>query len=179
LVRIWARGGGALLTAAAAGLLAWLLLSALLPTPATTPRPGPVLESVTPAQLTAMGLRLDPTLQPVQLPDWVSGLGLRLPTGIKLSDDANATVRRASGGVRAVTEQALAYATVINRNGRYRGPVIARRLVWALVGTRAAAGSVGGLVQVLWLVDARQGQQLVELTVLPAAPPGLGGGSGP
>jgi hypothetical protein len=178
-VRIWARGGGALLTAAAGGMLAWSLLSVLLPTPATTPRPGAALETVTPAQLAAMGVRLDPTLQPVQLPDWMSGLGVRLPSGIKLGEDAESAVRRSSGGVRAVTERVLAYATVSNWNARLRGPTIFRRLVWALVGTRAAAGSVGGLVQVLWLVDARSGHQLAELTVLAPTPIGLGSGAGP
>jgi hypothetical protein len=138
-----------------------------------------VLETVTPAQLAAMSVRLDPALQPVQLPDWMSGFGVRLPSGIKLGDDAESAVRRSSGGVRSVTERALAYATVSNRNARLRGPTIVKRLVWALVGTRAAAGSVGGLVQVLWLVDARSGHELVELTVLAAAPMGLGSGGGP
>jgi hypothetical protein len=178
-VRIWARGGGALLTAAAAGLLAWTLLSVLLPTPATAPRPGPVLETVTPAQLAAMNVRLDATLQPVQLPDWLNGLGVQLPSGIEIADEAEAVVRRDSTGVRSVAERVLAYATVTGRNARPRGPTIVRRLVWALVGTRAAAGSVGGLVQVLWLVDARIGSQLAEITVLPPAPPGLSSGAGP
>jgi len=77
-------------------------------------------------------------------------------------------------------ERVLAYATLSSRNARLRGPTIVRRLVWALVGTRAAAGSVGGLVQALWLVDARSGHQLTELTVLAPAPSGLAlGGSGP
>ena len=178
-MRIWARGGGALLSAAATGLLAWFLLSALLPAPATAPRPGPVLETVTPAQLAAMSVRLDATLQPVQLPDWLNGLGVQLPTGIEVANEAEATVRRDSGGVRSVTERVLAYATVTGKNARPRGPTIVRRLVWALVGTRAAAGSVGGLVQVLWLVDARIGTQLAEITVLPPAPPGLPSGPGP
>jgi hypothetical protein len=177
-VRIWARGGGALLTAAAAGLLAWTLLSVLLPTPAKAPRPGPVLETVTPAQLAAMSVRLDPTLQPVQLPGWLSGVGVRLPAGIKAADDAEGAIRRDSGGVRSVAERVLAYATVSGRNARSRGPTIVHRLVWALVGTRAAAGSVGGLVPVLWLVDARIGTQLAEITVLPAAPAGLPSGGG-
>ena len=178
-MRIWARGGGALLAAGAAGVLSWSLLSVLLPVPSTTPRPGAVLESVTPAQLAAMGVRLDPALQPVQLPDWLSGLGVRLPTGIKLAGDAETAVRRSSGGVRAVTERVLAFATVSSRNARTRGPTIVRRLVWTLVGTRAAAGSVGGLVPVLWLVDAHTGRQLAELTVLAPAPAGLGSGAGP
>ena len=178
-MRIWARGGGALLTAAAVGLLAWTLLSVLLPTPAKAPRPGPVLETVTPAQLAAMNVRLDATLQPVQLPDWLHGLGIQLPTGIRVADDAEAAVRRGSGGVRSVTERVLAYATVTGKSTRPRGPTIVHRLVWALVGTRAAAGSVGGLVQVLWLVDARIGNQLSEITVLPPAPPGLTSGGGP
>lgn len=178
-MRIWARGGGALLTATAAGMLAWSLLSVLLPTPATATRPGPVLETVTPAQLAAMSVRLDPTLQPVQVPDWLGGLGVRLPTGIKLADDAASTVRRSSGGVRSVTERVLAYATVTGRNARTRGPTIVRRLVWAVVGSRAAAASVGGLAQVLWLVDARSGNQLAEITVLPPAPVGPATASGP
>ena len=179
-MRIWPGGAGALLVAAAAGVSSWFLLSAILPSPATTPRPGPVLETVTPAQLAAMNVRLDPALQPVQTPDWLSGLGVRLPTGIKLGDEAEAAVRRSSGGVRSVVERVLAYATLSSRNARLRGPTIVRRLVWALVGTRAAAGSVGGLVQVLWLVDARSGHQLTELTVLAPAPSGLAlGGSGP
>jgi hypothetical protein len=172
-----------LLVAGVVGLLFTFLLSVLLPTAATRPRPGPVLESVTPAQLAAMNVRLDPTLQPVQLPDWLTGLGVRLPSGIRLADDAESAVRRSSGGVRAVTERALAYATVSNpRTARTRGPTIVRRLVWALVGSRAAAGSVGGLVQILWLVDARSGHQLAELTVLAPAPapaPAASGGSGP
>jgi hypothetical protein len=178
-VRIWARGGGALLTAAVAGLLAWSLLSALLPTPTTAPRPGPVLETVTPAQLAAMSVRLDATLQPVQVPDWLSGIGVQLPTGITVADQAEATVRRDSGGVRSVTERVLAYASVTGKSARPHGPTIVHRLVWALVGTRAASGSVGGLVQVLWLVDARIGTQLTEITVLPPAPPGLPSGPGP
>jgi hypothetical protein len=170
-----------LLAAGTAGLLFTLLLSVLLPTAATGPRPGPVLESVTPAQLAAMNVRLDPTLQPVQVPDWLTGFGVRVPSGIKMADDAESAVRRSSGGVRAVSERVLAYATVSNpRSARTRGPTIVRRLVWALVGTRAAAGSVGGLVQALWLVDARSGHQLTELTVLAAAPaPAGSGGSGP
>ena len=178
-MRTWARGGGALLTAAAAGLLAWLLLSVLLPTPATAPRLGPVLETVTPAQLAAMTVRLDATLQPVQLPEWLNGLGVQLPSGIRSAADAEASIRRDSGGVRSVTERVLAYATVTGKNARPRGPTIVRRLVWALVGTRAAAGRVGGLVQVLWLVDARIGSQLAEITVLPPAPLGPASGAGP
>jgi hypothetical protein len=177
-VGIWARGGGALLGAGAAGVLSWTLLSVLLPAPATTPRPGPVLETVTPAQLAAMSVRLDPTLQPVQVPGWLSSLGVRPPTGIRVADDAESAVRRSSGGVRSMIERVLTYATVSSKNARMRGPTIVRRLVWALVGTRAAAGSVGGLVQVLWLVDARTGHQLSELTVLAPAPAGLGSGSG-
>jgi hypothetical protein len=53
-----------------------------------------------------------------------------------------------------------------------------RRLAWAIVGSRAAAGSVGGALPVLWLVDARSGHQLVELTVLPGAPAAAGTGQG-
>lgn len=168
-----------MLVAAAAGTVSWLLLSVMLPTAATRPRPGPVLESVTPAQLAAMNVRLDATLQPVQVPGWMTGLGVRLPSGIKLADEAETAVRRSSGGVRSVTERVLAYATVSNpRNARTRGPTVVRRLVWALVGARAAAGSVGGVVQVLWLVDARSGHQLSELTVVAPAPAPIGSAGG-
>jgi len=176
-VRVWARGGASVLAAGIACVLTWSLLSVVLPSPVTTPPPGPVLESVTPAQLAAMGVRLDSTLQPVELPAWVRSAGARLPSGILLGDDAEAAVRRSSGGVRAITERALAYATLTSRTARTRGPTIARRLVWTLVGTRAVAGSVGGLMQALWLVDARSGRQLVELTVLGPAPAGSGVGA--
>ncbi len=178
-MRIWAQGGAALLAAGMAGLLSWSVLTVVLPSPVTTPPPAPTLESVTPAQLAAMNVRLDPTLQPVELPEWLGAWGVRLPSGILLGSDAEAAVRKSSGGVQDVTERVLAYATVTSRTARTRGPTIASRLVWALVGTRAATGSVGGLMQVLWLVDARTGRQLTELTVLARAPGVAGGGSGP
>lgn len=178
-MRIWAQGGAALLAAGVAGLLSWSVFSVVLPTPATTLRPGPVLESVTPAQLAAMNVHLGPTLQPVELPEWLSRYGVRLPSGILLGTDAEAAVRGSSGGVQAISERVLTYATVTSKAARTRGPTIVNRLVWALVGTRAAAGSVGGLMQVLWLVDARTGHQLTELTVLTPAPGVSGGGSGP
>src|SRR5947209_1800973 len=105
-----------------------------MPTPVTTPRPGPVLETVTPAQLGAMNVRLEPALQPVELPDWLGGLGVRVPALVLLSGDAEAAVRRNNGGVRTVAERVLAYATVTVRGTRLRGPTIAHRLVWAVVG---------------------------------------------
>jgi len=173
-VRVWARGGTALLVATVAGVLAWSLLGVVLPAPETTPRDGPVLETVTPAQLAAMGVRLEPSLQPAELPDWLATLGVRLPGTVLLAGDAEGAVRRGSGGVKAVTERAMAYATLTGRGVRVRGPTIAHRLVWAVVGTRSSPGSVGGLMQVLWLVDARNGRQLAELTVLAPARPGGG-----
>lgn len=177
-MRIWAQGGAALLAAGLACVVSWSLLSVALPRPVTRPKPGPVLETVTPAQLAAMNVRLDATLQPVQLPDWLSRLGVRLPSGVLPASDAEAAVRSA-GGVRTVTERVLAYATVTGTNARAHGPIIVSRLVWAVVGTRALAGSVGGFLRVLWLVDARLGRQLTEVTVVPAAPAGAAAGPGP
>ena len=139
-----------------------------------------MLETVTPAQLAAMNVRLDPTVQPIQAPDWLGTVGVRLPTSILLAGDAESSVRQNSGGVRTVVERTLAYATMTARGGRPRGPTVAHRLVWAVVGTRAAAGSSGGLLEVLWLVDARSGRQLVELTVPAIAASSLPpGGAGP
>src|SRR6266496_3196899 len=123
----------------------------MLPTPVTAARPGPVLETVAPAQLTAMGVRLDPALQPVELPDKLSAAGVRLPSTIVRSRDAEAAVRKNNGGVRLVTERALTYATVTARGARPRGPAVVHRRVWAVVGTRGVAGSLGGLLQVRWL----------------------------
>ncbi len=173
VVRLWTQGGAALLAAAVAGVLSWSVLTVTAPVPVTTPRPGPVLESVTPAQLAAIGVRLDPTVQPVVLPDWVRSLGGRLPSTILLAGDAEAVVRQNSGSVHDVVERALAYATLTARGSRPRGPTMAHRLVWAIVGTRSTAGGTGMLVEVLWLVDAHSGRQLWELTV-PAPAPAMG-----
>jgi hypothetical protein len=183
-VRVWARGGAALLVATLAGLMSASILTVTMPGPVTAPRPGSVLETVTPAQLVAMNVRLDPALQPVELPDWLTSVGVRLPATVLLAGEAEAAVRKNSAGVRTVAERALTYATLTGTPARPRGPTIAHRLVWAVVGTRAAAGSVGGVLPVLWLVDAKSGRQLVELTVLGPAPAGgaaaaAGGGSGP
>lgn len=169
-MRVWARGGAALLVAAVACVVSAALLTTCMPAPVTTPRPGPVLETVTPAQLAAMNVRLEPALQPVALPDWLTGAGIRLPATVVMAGEAEAAVRRNTGGVRTVVERVLTYATLVGRSTRPRGPTVAHRLVWAVVGTRAAAGSVGGTLPVLWLVDARTGRQLVELTVLGPAP---------
>jgi hypothetical protein len=182
-VRVWARGGAALLVAVAACVVSATVLTVSMPAPVTTPRPGPVLETVTPAQLAAMSVRLEPALQPVALPDWLTGAGIKLPATIVMAGDAESAVRRNTGGVRRVVERVLTYATLAGRATRPRGPTVAHRLVWAVVGTRAAAGSVGGTLPVLWLVDARTGRQLVELTVLGPAPgpaaAAAAGGSGP
>jgi hypothetical protein len=178
-VRVWAHGSVAVVAAAIGGLVSWAALSTVLPTPPSTPRPGPVLETVAPAQLAAMGVRLDATIQPAELPERLTTLGVRLPSTIVRGSDAEAAVRKATGGVRVVAERVLTYATVTARGVRPRGPSIAHRLVWAVVGTRSVAGSLGGLLQVLWLVDARSGNQLTELAVLAAAPSGSGGASAP
>jgi hypothetical protein len=163
------------LVSAIACAVSGVLLSVAVPAPVTAPRPGPVLETVTPAQLTAMNVRLDAALQPVVVPEWLSVYGVRLPATVLLPADAEAAVRRNTGGVRTVAERVLAYATLSGKGARPRGPTIAHRLVWAVVGTRAAAGSSAGALPVLWLVDARTGRQLVELTVLGPAPAGAAG----
>jgi hypothetical protein len=178
-VSIWVRAGAALVSAAVAGLVVGTLLSAVTPPQATTPRPGPVLETVTPAQLAAMSVRLDPAVQPVELPNWVTGLGAQLPSSVLLASDAEGSVRQNSGSVRDVVERVLARATVTGRGGRAHGPTIVHRLVWAVVGTRAAAGGVGGLAQVLWLVDAHSGRELAEIGVPAPLPGGGPSGSGP
>ena len=159
------------MTAAIACALTWGGLTAVLPAPLTTPRAGPVLETVTPAQLNAMGLRMEATVQPLELPGWLHDLGLRPPTTILLERDAEAVARKSSGGVRAIAEVTLTYATLAPQTPRSRAPTIVHRLVWAVVGTRTVAGAVGTLVQVLWLVDARSGRQLTELQVPVAVPP--------
>src|SRR5262245_50464467 len=121
-----------------------------------------------------MNLRLEATLQPVRLPDWLAALGYRPPSTIVLRPDAEATVRRSSGGVRNVVETALAYATLTSGRGlRVRGPTVVHRLVWVVVGIRVVASTAGGALEMLWLVDAHRGRQLSELTVpalIPAAP---------
>jgi hypothetical protein len=141
------------------------------------PPPGPVLEAVTPGQLATMGLGLESTVQPFDLPDWAGTLGVRAPAGILLRRDAETAVRKNAGGVRSVGEIKLAYATLQSRMRRARGPLIVHRLVWIVVGTRATAGSAAGLVDVLWLVDARSGRQLDELQIPIAVPAAAGAGS--
>jgi len=162
-------GGAGLVGAALAGVLSAALLSVWLPRPYTEAPPGPVLETVTPAQLAAMSLRLEATVQPVQVPDRVTSLGFKPPSAIVLRPDAEAAVRKSSGGVRTVMEVTLTYAT-LSTGGRlrFRGPTIVHRLVWAVVGSRTVTGAGGGVLQMLWLVDARSGRQLSEMTV-PAA----------
>lgn len=171
------------LVAAVAGALSASLLTVVVPARVTAPRPGPVLETVTPAQLGAMSVRLDPALQPVEVPEWLNAYGVRLPATVLLAADAEAAVRKGAGGVRTVAERVLAYATLTGKRTRPRGPTLAHRLVWAVVGTRATAGSTAGALPVLWLVDARTGRQLVELPVLGPAPAGASGaaagGGGP
>jgi hypothetical protein len=177
-VRPWGLGAAGLLAAVLAGLLSAALLTVALPRPVTEPPPGPVLESVTPAQLASLNLRLEATVQPLQVPDRVTtALGFKPPATIVMRSDAEAAVRRNSGGVRSVMEVTLAYAT-LQTTGRqhFRGPTIVHRLVWAVVGSRAVSGAGAGVLQMLWLVDARSARQLTELAV-PAALPAPGGGA--
>ena len=167
-----------LLAATLAGALAGSVLHVTMPRPVTAPPPGPVLETVTPAQVAAMNLRLEPIVQPVQLPDWLTSMGARPPSTILMRPDAEAAVRRYSTGVQLVLEATLTYATLSAPAGgpRSRGSSILHRLVWAVVGTRTLTGTVAGVMQMLWLVDAHTGRQLTELPV-PAALPATAVGS--
>lgn len=163
--------------ALAACTMTWAALTVVLPAPLTSPPPGPALETVTPAQLAAMGLHLDVTVQPVELPDWLAATGVRLPSTVLLRNVAEAVVRDNSSGVQSLGESVLAYATLTSTVGQQiRAPILRHRLVWTVVGTRAGAGTTGGLMQMVWLVDARAERQLVELAV-PAVTPALGAGA--
>jgi hypothetical protein len=172
-VRVWGLGAAALLTAALACLLSWAALSAVLPRPNTTVAPGAVLETVTPAQLAAMGIRLDPALQPVPLPDWLTTRGLRPPSTILMPDEVRAIVRKSNPTLRQIDEVTLGYATVTGGRSaqRFGGLTISHRLVWAVTGSRASVGTAGNVLQVLWLVDAHGPRQLVELPVPVVLPP--------
>jgi hypothetical protein len=121
-----------------------------------------------------MGLRLEPTLQPVELPDAVmTTLGVRLPSTILLRKEAESVVRQGSGGVQSVIETSLTYATTTNSGSRSRGATMVHRLVWAVVGTRVGVSATSGLLQMLWLVDAHSERVLLEV-VVPAANPAGG-----
>ena len=179
-MRPWGLGGAALLAATLAGALAGSVLQIVVPKPITQARPGPVLETVTPAQLTAMNLRLEPTVQPIRLPDWLVSMGARPPSTIVMGPDAELAVRRHSTGSQTIVEETLAYATLAPGAGpRSRGPTILHRLVWAVAGTRTLSGTAGGAMQMLWLVDAHSSRQLIEIPVpaaLPATSTGAPGG---
>src|SRR5947207_3507407 len=95
-VHLLGLGGTALLAAMLAGALAGSVLQIAVPSHITEAPPGPVLETVTPAQLTAMNLRLEATVQPVRLPDWLVSLGARPPSTIVMRPDAEAAVHRYS-----------------------------------------------------------------------------------
>ena len=172
-VRVWARGGAAFSSAGLSCLLTWAVLSATLPSPLSAPPPNPVLETVAPSQLAAMGLRLESTLQPFELPNNVTSLGVRLPSTVLLRKDAESVVRQSSGGVQGVVESTLTYATAANVGPSARGTTMVHRLVWAVVGTRAGVSATSGLLQMLWLVDARSQRVLLEL-VVPAVSPAAG-----
>jgi hypothetical protein len=176
-VRIWARGGAAVSSAVLSFILTWALLSAALPSPLSAPLPGPVLETVAPSQLAAMGLRLESTLQPVELPDSVTtALGVRLPSTVLLRKDAESVVRQTSGGVQGLIETSLTYATASGAGSRSRNVTMVHRLVWVVVGTRAGVSATSGLLQMLWLVDAHSERILLELVV---PTPNTGGGGLP
>src|SRR5215472_2082412 len=125
------------------------------------------------SQLAAMGVRLESTLQPLELPDSVTSVGVRLPSTVLLRRDAESVVRQSNGGVQGVVESSLTYATANNVGPSARGTTMVHRLVWAVVGTRAGISTTSGLLQMLWLVDARSQRVLLEL-VVPAAAPAAG-----
>jgi len=173
-VRVWAWGGAAFSSAVLSCLLTWAVLSATLPSPLSTPPSNPVLETVAPSQLAAMGLRLESTLQPFELPNNVtSSLGVRLPSTVLLRKDAESVVRQSTAGVQGVVESTLTYATAANLGPSARGTTMVHRLVWAVVGTRSGVSATSGLLQMLWLVDARSQRVLLEL-VVPAVSPAAG-----
>jgi len=173
VVRVWAWGGAAFSSAALSCVLTWAILSATLPSPLSAPPSTPVLETVAPSQLAAMGVRLESTLQPLELPDSVTSVGVRLPSTVLLRRDAESVVRQSNGGVQGVVESSLTYATANNVGPSARGTTMVHRLVWAVVGTRAGISTTSGLLQMLWLVDARSQRVLLEL-VVPAAAPAAG-----
>lgn len=173
VVRVWAWGGAAFGSAALSCVLTWAVLSATLPSPLRAPPSTPVLETVAPSQLAAMGVRLESTLQPLELPDSVMSVGVRLPGTVLLRKDAESVVRQSSGGVQGVVESSLTYATANNVGPSARGSTMVHRLVWAVVGTRSGISATSGLLQMLWLVDARSQRVLLEL-VVPAAVPAAG-----
>src|SRR5262249_60256962 len=84
VVRVWAWGGAAFSSAALSCVLTWAILSATLPSPLSAPPSSPVLETVAPSQLAAMGVRLESTLHPFELPDSVTSVGVRLPSTVLL-----------------------------------------------------------------------------------------------
>ena len=175
-MRLWGQGAAALLAAVVAGVLAGTVLQTVVPVAQASRPSGPVLETVTPAQLAAMGLHLDSTVQPLDVPGWMTWVGIRPPTTILLRSDAEDIVRENSGDVHGVGEVVLTYATMA-RGQRLRGPALFHRLAWAVVGTRLAAVSSGGLAQVLWLIDAHSGRQLLEMNVPAGAVGALGAGT--
>lgn len=160
------------------GALMWALLSSILPSPLRSASTGPVLETVAPSQLAAMGVRLEHTLQPSELPDPLPAMGLRLPGTVLLRAEAEATIRTSARGVQETIESTLTYATVTGHAARSRATTIVHRLVWVVVGTRADAGLNSGLLPMLWLVDARSPRLLIELTV-PGVQRGVGGPGSP
>ena len=178
VVRVWAWGGAAFCGAALSCVMTWAILSETLPSPLHEPPSTPVLETVAPSQLAAMGVRLDATLQPFELPDSVMSAGVRLPTTVLLRKDAESVVRQSSGGVQGVVESSLTYATASNVGPSARGTTMVHRLVWAVVGTRSGVSATSGLLQMLWLVDARSQRVLLELVVPAAAPSGGAAPSG-
>ncbi|HZV53048.1 MAG TPA: hypothetical protein VFD49_25200 [Candidatus Dormibacteraeota bacterium] len=167
-MRPWAWAGGALTGAAVAGLIVAIAIDLFLPGPPLGR--GPILRSVTTEQLAAIGLHLEPAVQPVDLPPWMTSAGIRFPVSIVPRDRVRAEVT-AQRGVVGVSEVVLAYATVAR--WEMGSAPLAHRLVWVVVGTRAR-----GLYRVVrstqvWLVDASTGAELARLSVPP------GGGSGP
>ena len=154
-------------------VLTWAVLSATLPSPLSAAPSNPVLETVAPSQLAAMGLRLESTLQPFEVPNSVAYVGVRLPSTVLLRKEAESVVRQSSGAVQGVVESTLTYATAANVGPSAHGTTMMHRLVWAVVGTRAGISATTGLLQMLWLVDARSQRVLLEL-VVPAASPAPG-----
>jgi hypothetical protein len=145
--------------AAVTGLIVAIVLNLLLPRP--SPGRGSLLHSVSTDQLSAAGLHLEPAVQPLDLPPWMTSAGIRFPISIVPREQVRSEIA-AEPGVINVTEIVLAYATVV----RWEVSAIPldHRLTWVVVATQARPGHRVLLLTQVWLVDASTGAKLARLS---------------
>ncbi|HLH71026.1 MAG TPA: hypothetical protein VKY90_18905 [Candidatus Dormibacteraeota bacterium] len=167
-MRPWAWAGGALTIAAIAGLIVTIALNVLLPHPSLGR--GPLLRSVSTDQLSAAGLHLEPAVQPVDLPSWMTSAGVRFPISIVPREQVRSEIA-AEPGVASVTEVVLAYATVVR--WEVSATPVVHRLTWVVVGTQVHGGRRPRLSTQVWLVDASTGTELARLSMPPVGSTGL------